>query len=377
MPIKTGTMRDVTDPVTDTINLLESDQPLPDDDPRSRNGGLKPNRQKDLGQIETYIKLRQSGQISDTAWQRLMQRNPASAVLFSQIQSPQQPYKGFFAPGKPGTPDKPYTEQDIGSGIGPFQIGSQIPGTGTPETPAKFDYEGAMATALGSGDSNMVNTLLTAKDGRRQGSKARPLQVQTVDASGNPITTIIDPETMEPIKEFPMTPKALSDSAIEKLGKKSSVADAFINLKSGFKQEYGGFKSSLLGDAKKEYESRFGQGSDFVDWWQKYQEQKNIVRHELYGSALTETEKSEFDKANIHPGMAPKQIEINLSRQEALNKRAAAKLARAYTASKRYDSAQVVEAVGGKDAMQRITTDTPANSPSAAQRPRIKFSDLP
>lgn len=168
MPIKTGTMRDQVDPVTSTINLLESDQPLPDDDPRSRNGGLKPNREKDLGQIETYIKLRQSGQISDTAWQRLMQRNPASAVLFSQIQSPQQPYKGFFAPGKPGTPDKPYTEQDIGSGMGPFQIGSQIPGTGTPSTPAKFDYEGAMATALGRGDSNMVNTLLTSKGGGKE-----------------------------------------------------------------------------------------------------------------------------------------------------------------------------------------------------------------
>lgn len=168
MPIKTGTMRDIVDPVTNTINLLESGQPLPDDDPRSRNGGLKPNREKDLGQIEAYIKLRQSGQISDTAWQRLMQRNPSSAVLFSQIQSPQQPYKGFFAPGKPGTPDKPYTEQDIGSGVGPFQIGSQIPGTGTSATPAKFDYEGAMATALGRGDSNMVNTLLTSKGGGKE-----------------------------------------------------------------------------------------------------------------------------------------------------------------------------------------------------------------
>ena len=158
MPIKQGGMRDYQDPIQNTLNLLESDQPLPDDDPRSRNGGLKPNRKQDIPQIQMYVQLRQSGQISDTAWQRLMQRNPESAVLLSQVQSPQQPYQQYFSPGQA---EKPFVDEQ-----------AQFMGAPQPQglvaqaaTPAKFDYEGGMAAALGRGDTNMVNSLINAKGG--------------------------------------------------------------------------------------------------------------------------------------------------------------------------------------------------------------------
>lgn len=112
----------------------------------------------------------EGGLVSRKAIDVFLSNNPNWAPLvetaYARYQnSSRNGYKQFFAPGKPGAPDKPYTEQDIGSGIGPYQIGYQIPGTGTPATPAKFDYEGAMAQALARGDTNMVNTLLSAKGG--------------------------------------------------------------------------------------------------------------------------------------------------------------------------------------------------------------------
>lgn len=375
MPITNNrSMRDYVDPLQNTLSLLERDEPLPDDDPRTRNGGLKPSRKADLGQIEMYINMRQQGAISDTAWQRLIKRNPASAVLFSTIPAPKQTRQSVLSQYfSPEIPEKSFTEQDVGTGIGPLRLGQPIPGTGQP---ARRDTQNAINALLQAGDLAGAKELMGVIE-PRQGSKARPLQIQTVDKSGRPITAIIDPETMKPIQEFPMTPKVLSDQAIEKLGKKSTAAEMFGTLKNTFKPQYAGFKSQAVGDARREYESRFGTGSEFVDWWQQYQDQKNIVRHELYGSALTDTEKREFDKANIHPGMSPQQISINLARQEAINKRAAAKLAKSYTASKRYDTGQVIEAVGGKESYRKLTTETPANTPTGAIRPRVKFTDLP
>ena len=98
-----------------------------------------------------------------------------------------------------------------------------------------------------------------------------------------------------------------------------------------------------------------------VDWWQRYQEQKNRVRKELYGSALTETEAREFDKANIHPGMKPAQIKANLARQEAVSKRGLERLKKSY--GPRYDVRQIEGAT------------IPANTPSgSAPVKRLKYN---
>lgn len=72
--------------------------------------------------------------------------------------------------------------------------------------------------------------------------------------------------------------------------------------------------------------------SDATNWWQSYQEHKNLVRNKLFGSALTVTERDEFDKAQITPGMSPKVVRENLARQDAASKKAAQKLAQSYLA---------------------------------------------
>ncbi len=55
-----------------------------------------------------------------------------------------------------------------------------------------------------------------------------------------------------------------------------------------------------------------------AQFWQDYQNFKNITRHEFFGSALTATEKTEFEKAVVNPSMDPPQIEKNLARQREI-----------------------------------------------------------
>ncbi len=366
MPIRNSTMRDYVDPVTNTLGLLETGQPLPDDDPKTRNGGLNPARQQDSGQINMYMKLRQSGQISDIAWSRLIQRNPKAATLLSVIgptpeaaaaKNRNEILSRYFSPEQEA---KPYSSEDVGSGVGPLAIGTPIPGTARP---AKADQQNAINALLQAGDIEGAKQLLGVVS-PRQGSKARPLQIQTIDERGNPTTVIVDPETLNPIREYPMVPKALGGQDIQKLSTAASIRNAFANLNTGFRDEYGGFKSRAIGEATSEYQSRFGDdSSSMVDWWQQYQDQKNRIRKELYGSALTETEAREFDKANIHPGMKPAQIRANLARQSEINQQALDKLAAGY--SGRYDQRQISGAVG----------KPPANTPQSAPQPkRLKYN---
>jgi hypothetical protein len=82
-----------------------------------------------------------------------------------------------------------------------------------------------------------------------------------------------------------------------------------------------------------------------AQWWQDYQTQKNTVRHALFGSALTATEKAEFDKAAITPGMSDETVSKNLQRQKMIAQRAARKLAAAYAKSG-YSSEAIEAAVG-------------------------------
>lgn len=52
-------------------------------------------------------------------------------------------------------------------------------------------------------------------------------------------------------------------------------------------------------------------------WWQDYQDNVNRIRNELFGAALTSTEKAEFDRAMVTPGMSAQAARANLQRQAA------------------------------------------------------------
>lgn len=121
-------------------------------------------------------------------------------------------------------------------------------------------------------------------------------------------------------------PRPLPESTRTKLGAAGEAAQSMRSLGDSFQDAYGGFMSGKVGDATNLIARNTPGESPRADWWAQYQERTNITRNQLFGSALTSTEKAEFDKANINPGMSPAAIRLNLQRQAAATQRALHKL---------------------------------------------------
>jgi len=159
---------------SDMLSRLESGQPLPDDDPRTRNGGLNPSRQKDIPQIQFYAQARQSGAISDRAWNRLIQRNPNAATLFSAVgvnpevsrQRQTQNILGqYFSPEMPGNP-----ALSPGEGLPAFNLtagGKNINPDIAPQA-AKADYANAINRALQVGNIELADKLKKISESKEQ-----------------------------------------------------------------------------------------------------------------------------------------------------------------------------------------------------------------
>lgn len=190
-----------------------------------------------------------------------------------------------------------------------------------------------------------------------------------------------DPETIERVKRAeaaarPKEPKPLPTNAIKALESAGGAYADFTRLGDTWDDKYGGYGFEMAGDAAN-WAGRSIPGVDpkGSNWWQDYQNQKNIIRNRLFGSALTKTEKDEFDKANIHPGMKPDVIRTNLQRQREAAERAARKMASAHVRSG-YSPLAVEAAVGvplgeiGAGESQGIADPTKKSEARATDAPK-------
>jgi len=163
----------------------------------------------------------------------------------------------------------------------------------------------------------------------------------------------------------------LSEKAGEKIAEKGGAFEDFSRLKDTYKEGYGGSWTETTGDIANAVASRSGVGNkEAADWWRDYQAQKNIVRNNLFGSALTAPEKVEFDKASINPSLSDRTIKENLKLQHDATRRAAKKMVDFYTA--RGASSQQIEAALGMpmSALQKLTEPAaPAAGAGAGRSP--------
>ena len=115
-------------------------------------------------------------------------------------------------------------------------------------------------------------------------------------------------------------PRQLSISDITKLSEEGTKFSNLSGFSDTFKPEYAG--RTILGDAanvagRNLPEAVVGKTiADGASWWQGYDRYKNVVRNELFGSALTAQEKAAFEQADINPRMDPAQIQKNLATQK-------------------------------------------------------------
>lgn len=113
-------------------------------------------------------------------------------------------------------------------------------------------------------------------------------------------------------------PITIADST--KLAERALAADKLVNIYESFKPEFAGFATDRVGDAALLIagKSKDPKSVEFFQWWQGYQENINKVRNELFGAALTASEKTEFEKAMVTKGMSSQQAATNLKRQAEL-----------------------------------------------------------
>ena len=175
-----------------------------------------------------------------------------------------------------------------------------------------------------------------------------------------------DPVYKRTSAEATAKPRDLPFNVVKELGERGGAAGDFSRISSGFKDEFAGYKYGALGDAANTLgrNTSIGNFGEQSQWWQEYQSKKNIIRNQLFGSALTATEAGEFNKADINPGMTPQQVRTNLQRQTEAAKRAAGKLASYYIKSG-VDPERIEAALGYPLADLGVTI--PAQRPGAVQ----------
>jgi hypothetical protein len=140
--------------------------------------------------------------------------------------------------------------------------------------------------------------------------------------------------------------RQLARPVINDLVAKGEGAFKTGQLAETFKDDYGGWKAGMVGDAANAIARNTGIGNTgAATWWQDYGRYRNVVRNQLFGSALTGYEGSQWEKADITPGMTPETIRANLKIQQQAADRAARKLARVYV-KQGYDQEAIEEALG-------------------------------
>jgi muramidase (phage lysozyme) len=118
--------------------------------------------------------------------------------------------------------------------------------------------------------------------------------------------------------------RTISVGELSKFNDKLGTYAQLDSLSKDFKDD---FTTSLpfeaVGDAQNMIGKKLGLGYEKqANFWMGYQETINKIRNEMFGSALTETERGEFEKAIVRPGMDAKTIRFNITRQSQIVKSA-------------------------------------------------------
>jgi hypothetical protein len=167
------------------------------------------------------------------------------------------------------------------------------------------------------------------------------------------------------LKGQKLTEKPLPPNAINHLVEAGTLASGADRSMNTFKDEYAG--KTVMGEASNTMGRLFGDSTGQAQWWQDYAAQNNVKRKALFGSALTATEKAEWEKAIVTPRMDPGEVRKNLKRQAELEAHAAHKLATPYL--KGGFSREAIEGALGVplDELQQRATPTTGVAPGAPQ----------
>lgn len=109
-----------------------------------------------------------------------------------------------------------------------------------------------------------------------------------------------------------------SDGMLNKFNEEIGAYNTMSGLSSGFKDNYAAsVPFDAVGNIENTIGNKLGVGfKEQGDWWRRYQEFVNEVRHGKFGASLTPNEKAEFGKQIVSVGMNPNVIREYVQRQE-------------------------------------------------------------
>lgn len=176
--------------------------------------------------------------------------------------------------------------------------------------------------------------------------------------------------------------RRMSAGDVAKLTDEGGKMQAVNRFSETFNDSYAGYGGQMIGNAAMTA-GRYlpssiapGKTEEASRWWQDYDRYKNQIRNDLFGSALTANEQAAFERADINPGMSPKQIRENLTRQSEAMKSAAKRKAQALS-SEGYSTDTVASAYGLKPSDLGVSGKpsapaAPSQAAPAAGKPDVK-----
>lgn len=115
--------------------------------------------------------------------------------------------------------------------------------------------------------------------------------------------------------------RAIPDSTAKRVEDAVAIRDTMDRALSTFRDDYAG--NTVTGGLENTMQVWFGTGTPGQrDWWANFRQTDNQIRNDLFGSALTATEKAAYEATTISERMQPGEIRKNLQRRAQIIKRA-------------------------------------------------------
>lgn len=319
--------------------------------------GRQQQTQEKAMRAATFLNSLPNDQMKAQAWPA-MKRDLASAGLdMSQFPDQYTPEIGAFAQQfAGGKPAQPMNVSPGGSIVDPM-TGREIY-TNPHFAPVRPQWDSARGGYASPDGFSQITAPLPRGSSGPSALQERINAARAMGASEEEIRAMVVGAPKPP------APKALNGPTVDKLSGQAEIANNTADLAGSFKDAFagnvvGGSAENLAGRILPSWASPATEGQ--AEWWQQYDRQKNVIRNQLFGAALTPSEQAAFDAADINPNMEPKIIRANLKMQhkivvDALKRKAGVWLAQGVDPDA-VDAATATSAFPGAEA--------PAAAPSA------------
>lgn len=166
--------------------------------------------------------------------------------------------------------------------------------------------------------------------------------------------------------------RAMSDGAAKAYEGQIGIYAALKNSVGGFQDGYAGNTiTGGLENTAQSLNSNIGTPGQ-REWWSNFRATDNMIRNDLFGAALTDTEKKAYEETTVSPNMDPAIVKENLARRAEIVRAALAR--KTEFLKKNKIDPDAVDALAGEYIQEFSPGYKP---PPLADKGRLEFKDAP